>query len=130
MATVLRRLLRIIQSYHNAGTGKIGTENQKGGFDRNRGGDSFEYSRTHSGKKEPPQDSGYPERILEDLANFNLTPPSSFAEVKKARKRESKKYHPDRFANDPDKQATAQKIMQIYNASYERLKAFFRDSPR
>ncbi len=67
----------------------------------------------------------YPQEIIEDLANFNLTPPASFEDVRKARNREIKKYHPDRHMNDPEKRKTAKEILQIYNASYERLKAFY-----
>ena len=95
----------------------------------NRGADPLDCGRTQAEEKRSPRIWDYPDQIVEDLANFRLTPPSSFAEVKKARKRESKKYHPDRFMEDPERQATAQKIMQIYNASYERLKAFYQNRP-
>lgn len=63
--------------------------------------------------------------VAADLAVFGLTPPSSLAEVKKARNREIKKYHPDRFQNDPERQRTAKEIMQTYNAAYDRLRAHY-----
>jgi DnaJ-domain-containing protein 1 len=129
MATMLRRLLRIARSYRNAGTGQTRTENQKNDSRMKQGAESFDYGKPHSEKRRSQSAPDYPGQVVEDLANFSLTPPSSFAEVKKARKRESKKYHPDRFASDPARQATAQKIMQIYNASYERLKVFFQNHP-
>ncbi len=69
----------------------------------------------------------FPTQIVEDLANFNLIPPSSLEEVRKARNREIKKYHPDRHMNDPQKRKTAKEILQIYNASYERLKEFYKN---
>lgn len=67
----------------------------------------------------------YPPQVVQDLADFNLTPPSSLEAVRKARNREIKKYHSDRFVNDPGKYENSKKIMQHYNAAYERLKAFF-----
>ncbi|MBA4367816.1 MAG: hypothetical protein C0403_09280 [Desulfobacterium sp.] len=69
----------------------------------------------------------YPDQILEDLSNFKLAPPSSLSEVRKARNQESKKYHPDRFMDDTERQETAKEIMQIYNESYSRLKKFFQN---
>lgn len=72
-----------------------------------------------------PREPDVPPQILEDLANFNLRPPSSLAEVRRARNREMKKYHPDLHGGDPEKVETAKKIMQIYNASYERLKTHY-----
>ncbi len=66
-----------------------------------------------------------PQQVVEDLAVFNLSPPSSFKAVKKARKREVKKYHSDKFMHDPEKLETSKQIMQIYNAAYDRLKTYY-----
>jgi len=68
---------------------------------------------------------GFPSQIVEDLAVFNLVPPASMEAVKRARNQEIKKYHPDRFGGDPEKQVTAKEILQIYNAAYDRLKVFY-----
>ncbi len=62
-----------------------------------------------------------PDQIKEDLNLFGLTPPSSLDEVKKARNREIKKFHPDKFLQEPEKMETAKRILQIYNAAYDRL---------
>ena len=69
---------------------------------------------------------GAPVQVVEDLAVFGLRPPSSLEEVKKARNREIKKYHSDRFVDDPEKYRTSKEIMQIYNAAYDRLKLHFK----
>lgn len=69
--------------------------------------------------------SGYPQQVVQDLATFDLKPPSSLSEVKKARNREMKKFHSDRFVNDPEKFQTSKQIMQIYNAAYERLRKYY-----
>ena len=60
-------------------------------------------------------------QLKDDLRIFGLTPPASLVEVKKARNREIKKYHPDRFTADIGKLETAKEILQIYNEVYERL---------
>ncbi|MBL7176590.1 MAG: hypothetical protein ISS66_12265 [Desulfobacteraceae bacterium] len=67
-----------------------------------------------------------PQQVVEDLKVFDLTPPSSLAEVKKRRNDEIKKYHSDRFISDPERFKTSTEIMQIYNAAYERLKEYFK----
>ncbi|MEA2083815.1 MAG: hypothetical protein U9O82_06140 [Thermodesulfobacteriota bacterium] len=64
-------------------------------------------------------------RFVENLALFDLTPPSSLDEVRKARNREIKKYHSDKFINDPEKLKTSKEIMQIYNAAFDRLKEYY-----
>jgi predicted alternative tryptophan synthase beta-subunit len=66
-----------------------------------------------------------PQQVVEDLKVFDLTPPSSLEEVKKRRNEEIKKYHSDRFINDPERFKTSTEIMQIYNAAYERLKEYY-----
>lgn len=66
-----------------------------------------------------------PTQLEKDLATFNLKPPSSMEEVRKARNREIKKYHSDRFMNDPDKLDASKQIMQILNSAYDRLKRHF-----
>ena len=78
------------------------------------------------GMNDKKPDYDFPTRIIEDLANFNLTPPASFEAVRQARNLEFKKYHPDKHHGDPEKAETAKQIMQIYNASYERLKEFYK----
>ncbi len=78
------------------------------------------------GMNDKKPDNDFPTRIIEDLANFNLAPPASFEAVRQARNLEFKKYHPDKHHGDPEKAETAKQIMQIYNASYERLKEFYK----
>jgi hypothetical protein len=69
---------------------------------------------------------GIPRQILDDLAIFGLRPPCSWDEVKKARNREIKKYHSDHFIDDPVRYDASKEIMQIYNASYDRLKKYYK----
>jgi len=69
----------------------------------------------------------YPRQVIDDLSLFELKPPASLQIVKKARNKEIKKYHPDHFNNDKNKQDTAKQIMQIYNSAYERLEKYYAD---
>ncbi|MFC1824379.1 J domain-containing protein [Thermodesulfobacteriota bacterium] len=81
----------------------------------------------HAFSKETGKEShaGVPAQVVEDLALFDLKPPSSLEEVRKARNREIKKYHSDKFLHDKEKLETSKEIMQIYNAAYERLEEYF-----
>jgi curved DNA-binding protein CbpA len=63
--------------------------------------------------------------VIDDLAVFGLTPPSSLADVRAARNKEIKKYHSDKFVNEPDRFETSKEIMQIYNAAFDRLRAYY-----
>lgn len=66
-----------------------------------------------------------PRQVQDDLAVFQLTPPSSLQAVRSARNREIKKYHSDKFINDPERLKASKEIMQIYNAAYDRLKTYY-----
>lgn len=70
-------------------------------------------------------ESQYNHQLVEDLQLFGLNPPSSLEEVRQIRNQEMKKFHPDRYLNQPEKMETAKKIVQIYNAAYDRLKKSF-----
>ncbi len=65
------------------------------------------------------------QQLIDDLALFNLQPPSSFKEVKSARNREMLKYHPDKFASNTEKLKVANDIALIYNDAFDRLKKHF-----
>jgi hypothetical protein len=68
---------------------------------------------------------GVPQQVIDDLAVFSLTPPSSLADVRAARNKEIKKYHSDKFVNEPDRFEKSKEIMQIYNAAFDRLRAYY-----
>ena len=89
-----------------------------------KAGRSDDTSNSHSGNQAGSQQS-YSQQLVDDLAAFGLTPPSWLDEVKKARNREVKKYHSDKFMNDPDKLESSKQIMQIFNAAYDRLKDYY-----
>ena len=65
-------------------------------------------------------------QLEEDLHIFGLKSGSNWAEVKKAYRRESKKYHTDLHHNDDEKKKVAHEIMLIYNSAYDRLEKHYR----
>lgn len=80
----------------------------------------------HKGTEyQAPPESSMPPQLVEDLANFGLIPPSSLEAVRRARNREVKKYHPDFYSGDSEKSETAKQILQILNASFDRLEAYY-----
>jgi len=127
MTTIFNRIFRVLRSYGVDISGRFDRkEDHRDSYTDNHeepfGSNNFSFDDV------PPEGyPGYPDQILEDLSNFKLTPPSSLAEIKRARNQEIKKYHPDRFMDDPARIETAKEILQIYNASYARLKKFFQD---
>lgn len=92
---------------------------------RSDGQSSSGQGQNFSGEKASAYEPPWPAQVVEDLNTFGLKPPSSLEEVKKARNAGIRKYHPDRFLDDPSKLETSKKIMQIYNTAYERLEKWF-----
>ncbi len=60
-------------------------------------------------------------QLEEDLHILGLKKGAPWEDVKKAYRRELKKYHADLHNGDAEKEKTAHEIMIIYNAAYERL---------
>jgi hypothetical protein len=77
---------------------------------------------------ESHQRSEFEPQFVEDLKLFELQPPSNLEAVKKARNQELKKFHPDKYQNDPEKMAIANQIVRLYNAAYERLRRHYERS--
>ena len=133
MSSILKRLADVARSYIHTGDseeisagpeGRFNTEEELGGIPD----DDFHSrtNQTHSYDRQTKTDyGGTPPQVVKDLATFNLAPPSSLKAIKNARNREIKKYHSDKFINDPEKLETSKEIMQIYNAAYDRLRAFY-----
>jgi DnaJ-domain-containing protein 1 len=72
--------------------------------------------------------SSVPETLRRDFANLDLPPTARLEEVHRAHRRLLGKYHPDRYARDPEKQRLATQITQRLNASFRRIQDFVRRS--
>ncbi len=124
MSQLLRRVVQIVRSHVSPSLG----------FPANPS-DEEPYSKAHTTQKKTRQKNrapssaqtsrGIPQQVIDDLAVFDLTPPSSLDKVRAARNKEIKKYHSDKFVNDPDRFDTSKEIMQIYNAAFDRLRAYY-----
>jgi DnaJ-domain-containing protein 1 len=79
------------------------------------------------GTKTTSNPYGLPQQVVDDLALFGIPLPGSWDEVIKARNREMKKYHPDKYMSKEEKVDAANEIAQIYNAAFERLEKFYDD---
>ena len=133
MKDILQRLYKIARSYTIKPakmTEKIFKEKEipfntkinkgKAGTDKTQGNRSFNSNVSGKNKYE-----AIPVQVIDDLALFGLTPPCCIKDLRRARNREIKKYHSDRFMNNPEKLDTAKEIMQIYNTAYDRLKEYY-----
>jgi DnaJ-domain-containing protein 1 len=64
------------------------------------------------------------EALRKDYSNLEVPFGSPFEEVRKSYKHLLRKYHPDKFANDPNKVKIATEITKKINESYQKLKVF------
>ncbi len=87
--------------------------------------DSNKWAGDNNKDRNASKKSIYPEQLVDDLKIFGLTPPSNLTDVKKARNREIKRYHPDKFSAQKEKLETAKEILQIYNEVYDRLEKYY-----
>jgi DnaJ-class molecular chaperone len=61
------------------------------------------------------------EGLARDYANLELKPGAAEEDVRKSYKRLLIKYHPDKFAGSPEKQAIATEVTTKLNESYKRI---------
>ncbi len=63
-----------------------------------------------------------PQADAQDYRNLELEPGTDFATVKQAYRRLMRTYHPDRYADDPERQRVATRISAKLNASFNRIR--------
>ncbi len=127
MAHLIKRIYKLIQTntdfYKNKTPLFNKTENKTSSFYKEKKED---YKNIFSeNKKEPVNNVFLPDSIIADLNIFGLSPPVTMETIKKARNREIKKYHSDKFLHDQQKLIVSKQIMQIYNAAFSRLSIYF-----
>lgn len=66
-----------------------------------------------------------PQYLHKDFAALELQPGASIDEVRKAFRRELSTYHPDRFADDPEKFRTATAVTRELIRSYRRIRDYY-----
>lgn len=97
-------------------------------FDRRYGTDSPKDGGSKTGSqsshhKQAPEDPllSMARELVRDYHNLEIKPGANADTVKTAYKTMIKQYHPDRFANNPEKQQTATIITSKLNQSYARI---------
>lgn len=78
--------------------------------------DFFAENSTHSQPHPPPTEEDRHFAVLE------LAPGAGFAEIQSAYRRLSRKYHPDRFASDPEKFQIASQVQVKLNEAFDYFK--------
>jgi DnaJ-domain-containing protein 1 len=73
--------------------------------------------------------AGADEQLRRDYANLEIRPGSSLEEATRAYKTLLKRYHPDKFAADPEKQRLATEITQRINSSFRNIKEALAGKP-
>lgn len=86
-------------------------------------GRTYRHKKTYSQKVDPEL-----ETLKKDYANLEVGFKAPFTEAKKAYKRLLRKYHPDRFANNPRKLKIATEITKKINESFNRIREYEKKS--
>jgi DnaJ-domain-containing protein 1 len=68
---------------------------------------------------------GVPNELERDFHNLEVPVGAPWKDVQRAYKQQLAQYHPDRFASNPKKYATATEITKQINYSYHRLKQYY-----
>lgn len=68
--------------------------------------------------------SSIPGELAGDYRTLGVSPGTPLAEVKKAYKKLAIKYHPDRFANEPDQLKNATEMMKKLNLAYHNIRKY------
>lgn len=83
-----------------------------------------DYQRRSTGGGTGTAGERIPEEIKRDYANLEVPLSADLETVRKAYHRLIRQYHPDRFANNPEKFKNATEITQKINQSYQRIKRY------
>jgi hypothetical protein len=103
-----------LDEYMRTGTNRARTDRGgSGAGGRSSGG----YRRARTGTPKPPDES-----LRRDYANLEVPFGASIDVVLSSYKRLMLKYHPDKFAGDPEKQKIALEIAKKINQSFQRIK--------
>ena len=85
---------------------------------------STAYSTSHAPPPEPLD-----EQLIRDFRNLECSPDDSLDTIKRSYKRLLRRYHPDRHADNPEKQRIATEITKELNAAFHRVEMHKRRSP-
>ena len=98
------------------------------GESRDRSADSGSAGGAAGSAGESPGAERVRPAAAQDYRNLELEPGADFETVKRAYRRLMRTYHPDRYADDPERQRVATEISAKLNASFNRIRAASRAS--
>jgi DnaJ-domain-containing protein 1 len=81
------------------------------------------YSGSNAGSRTKAS-SSVPSELLADYKTLEVSPGTPLAEVKISYKKLAIKYHPDKFANNPEKLKKATEMMKKLNMAYQNIKQY------
>jgi DnaJ-class molecular chaperone len=84
-------------------------------------GDDAWSSSTRPSAERPTRSAREPTQRELDFAALELDPSSDQDAIRKAYRRLLKRYHPDRFNDDPEREAAANELTRRLREAYERL---------
>jgi DnaJ-domain-containing protein 1 len=123
MSEIFNRLGRLARSVINDFTSDVDADYKDAWAEL----DDFLGTEAHTFDAESRGDSG-PRRpasagpsLARDYANLELTPAATTGDIRKQYKKLLVKYHPDKFADDGEKQKLATELTARLNESYDRI---------
>lgn len=114
---------------------KFDTSKQQSEYNKTENKQKHTYKKTEHSKSKPKntnQTSGkryyVPFELYEDFKTLCLMPGTNLDECKVAYKLLLKKFHPDKFANEPEKQKEATEITSSITSAFTRIKTWYEEN--
>lgn len=114
---------------------KFDTSKQQSEYNKTENKQKHTYKKTEHSKSKPKntnQTSGkryyVPFELYEDFKTLCLMPGTNLDECKVAYKSLLKKFHPDKFANEPEKQKEATEITSSITSAFTRIKTWYEEN--
>lgn len=114
---------------------KFDTSKQQSEYNKTENKQKHTYKKTEQQKassKQKNQTSGkryyVPFELYEDFKTLCLMPGTNLEECKIAYKSLLKKFHPDKFANEPEKQKEATEITSSITSAFTRIKTWYEEN--
>ena len=114
---------------------KFDTSKQQSEYNKTENKQKHTYKKTEHSKSKPKntnQTTGkryyVPFELYEDFKTLCLMPGTNLDECKVAYKSLLKKFHPDKFANEPEKQKEATEITSSITSAFTRIKTWYEEN--
>ena len=114
---------------------KFDTSKQQSEYNKTENKQKHTYKKTEHSKSKPKntnQTSGkryyVPFELYEDFKTLCLIPGTNLDECKVAYKSLLKQFHPDKFANEPEKQKEATEITSSITSAFTRIKTWYEEN--